>query len=162
MSNDQLRFEEHLLDPRYRQGEILGYWHRVIGEKAPSWPFSLFWMPIPPRSNMSIEKYYLRLHLSNYNITAPGGCFWDFEKNERLDHKTWPRITGPYQAGFRTDWSNPHELYAPWDRGGLQAHPEWLIQNPAVSWKSGVSRIEDYLSIMYEILNSDQFHGTNG
>lgn len=162
MSNDQLRFEEHLLEPGYRQGEILGYWLQIKGEKVPEWPFSLFSISVPLRENTTIDKYYLRLEVSNYNITAPGGCFWDIEKNQRLEHSFWPRVTGPYHPAFRTDWSHPHQLYAPWDRGGLLSHPEWLQNNPAVSWKSGYSRIGDYLMIMYEILNSNFYHGKVG
>jgi hypothetical protein len=163
MKPDQLLFEEHLKVPEYRQGEILGYWGKVNAdvnsEKGAVWPHSLFWISVPERANSKIAKYFLRIELTNYNILAPAGCFWDVEQNCRLDNKFWPRVTGPMQAGFRIDWSSPVELYAPWDRGGVKAHPEWVAANSAVSWKSGTSKIHNYLEIMHEILNSEHYHG---
>src|SRR5690242_5666970 len=111
MSSDQLRFAEHLKIPEFRQGEIRGWWVRVTGiEKAAEWPFSLFWIAVPPRNNSPIDKYYLHLEFSNYNVDAPAGCFWSPEKNQRLDNALWPMVTGPYAQAFRTDWRNPHEL----------------------------------------------------
>ncbi|MBS1682165.1 MAG: hypothetical protein JST48_10660 [Bacteroidetes bacterium] len=163
MKPDQLLFEDHLRLPEFTQGEILGYWG-IVNEKEEReaiWPLSFFWISVPPRGTKQITKYYLRLELTNYNVLAPAGCFWDIEKNVRLDNSLWPRVTGPFARGFRIDWQNAHELYAPWDKGGLQAHPEWATTSSAVAWKSGNSKIHNYLEIMYEILNSENYHGTN-
>lgn len=161
MSPDQLMFENHLLLPQYRQGEILGYWGKVNAddEKGPEWPYSLFWISVPRRGNSKFDKYFLRMELTNYNVVAPAGCFWDVEKNCRLDNSLWPVVTGPMHQAFRTNWSSPFELYAPWDRGGINAHPEWVQTNSAVSWKKGGSKIHNYLEIMHEILNSEHYHG---
>jgi hypothetical protein len=161
---DVLLFEEHLSQPEYRFGEAQGMWKRVQipeeeGELGPKWPYSLFWISVPSKGSRKVERYYLKLKLDNYSVLAPGGCFWDIDKNARLENNLWPKVTGPFTAGFRNDWPNPFELYAPWDRGGM-AHPEWLQINKAVSWKSGESKIHSYLGIIHEILNSENYHGT--
>ena len=167
MSPDQLLFNEHLKLPEYRQGEILGYWGRANvkegdNELGPLWPYSLFWISVPARANSSLDKYFVRVELTNYNIVAPAGCFWDLDKNCRLENRLWPNVTGPFQQAFRTDWGNQLELYAPWDRGGINAHREWVEANAAVSWKSGQSKIHNYLEIMHEILNGENYHGIKG
>lgn len=165
MSPDQLRFEEHLKLPEYRRGEIQGFWGREFitdqnSELGPKWPLSLFWISVPPKGKNKIERYYLRMDLSNYNVVAPASCFWDLGKNARLENRLWPKITGPFAQAFRIDWQNPYELYAPWDRGGINAHQNWVQDNMAVSWKAGQSTISRYLEIMHEILNSENYHGT--
>jgi hypothetical protein len=163
MSPDQQRFLDHLTLPEYLAGVIHGFWGRVDEqENGPAWPFSLFWISVPLRGYRQVPKYFISTELSNYNLDAPAGCFWDHSKKCRLANELWPKVSGPFSQGFRTDYNaSAHELYAPWDRGGLKAHPEWATANTAVSWKSGKSTIADYLSIMHEILNSDDYHGTN-
>lgn len=164
MTSDHKRFLEHLNSPEYIAGVVQGFWGRVgEEEKGPSWPFSLFWISVPPRGQRQVTRYFIHTELSNYNVDAPGGMFWNVQTNARLSNELWPKVTGPFSQGFRTDY-NPgsHELYAPWDRGGLRAHPEWATANSAVSWKSGKSTIANYLSTMYDVLNGDHYHGTNG
>lgn len=163
---DQDRLEQDLLLPEYRQGEIRGLWGRVMahGENnqyVPEWPYALFWIAVQPKGAIPIERYYLHLELTNYNLTPPAGCFWDSDKNMRLDNMFWPNVTGRYAAGFRIDWRDSHELYAPWDRGGL-SHPEWQQTFKDISWKSGQSRIHDYLAIIHDVINSENYHGPRG
>jgi hypothetical protein len=162
MNADQLRFEEHLKSPEYVFGEIQGYWGQVSElENGPSWPFSLFWIEVFPKGERQVTRYYVWVELSNYNLLAPAGFFYDPETKRRLANHLWPKVTGPFERGFRIDWNPQTEMYAPWDRGGYNAHQEWVQQNAAVSFKSGVSSIADYLRILHEILNSDHYHGTN-
>jgi hypothetical protein len=161
---DEKLFKEHLMLPEYLFGESQGMWGQVQisdldGEMGPKWPHSLFWISVPPLGKRGFDKYYVMVELSNYNVDAPSGCFWDIEKNCRLNNSLWPKVTGPLSQGFRIDWQNLFEFYAPWDRGG-RAHPEWAQANKAVSWKSGESKIHDYLGIIYDILNSENYHGT--
>jgi hypothetical protein len=166
MMVDQDRFEKDLLLPEYRQGAIRQFWGRIRShgqgnEFVPVWPHALFWIAVPQRPGELIERYFVHLELTNYDLQPPAGCFWDPDKNARLEEKLWPRVTGPYTAGFRTDWRDKHQLYAPWDRGGL-SHPEWQQTSAAVSWKNGISKIHDYLTIIHDILNSDNYHGARG
>lgn len=73
-----------------------------------------------------------------------------------------PKVSGIHERAFRADWKGGAEIYAPWDRSGLTAHPDWRQKHASISWKSGISRIEDYLDRMWKILNSDQYHGHFG
>ncbi|MBT1686183.1 DUF7665 family protein [Dawidia soli] len=167
MTADRLLFEAHLQLPEYRQGEILGYWgeHRlknVEDENGQQWPFSTFWIAAATRPDPAPERYFLKIRVDNYNVAAPAGCFWDVVKNSRLENCLWPKVTGPFSEGFKSNFSVPDQLYAPWDRGGVTSHPEWVQNFPAVAWRSGISRIDQYLAIVHEILNGENYHGVQG
>lgn len=161
MTIDQELFQIHINEAPFLIGEAELKWGIVNENNGPIWPIVLFWISAREITNCP-KKYFLRVELVSYNKLAPRGCFWDVDKNQALENRYRPRVTGIHAQAFRTDWKNGLEIYAPWDRSGLEAHPDWLQNHAPLAWKSGVSRIEDYLDRMCKILNSEQYHGIIG
>lgn len=164
MNIDEELFRKHIDDAPYLLGEAEEKWGFVKDSEesnGPSWPLALFWVSARECGN-GPAKYYLRVELTKYNHLAPRGCFWDLGKNSMLEIKERPKVTGIHAQAFRTDWKNGLEIYAPWDRSGLEAHPDWRQAHAPLAWKEGTSRIEDYLDRMWKILNSEQYHGKIG
>jgi hypothetical protein len=162
MGIDEELYLKHVEEAPFLIGEADGSWGIIKGEsKGPTWPNALFW--VSARAIVgSPDRYFFKIELTNYNQVAPRGCFWEFEKDQPLETKDRPKVIGIHAQAFRTDWKSGLEIYAPWDRSGLEAHPDWRQIHASISWKNGTDRIEDYLYRMWRILNSEQYHGKIG
>ena len=61
---------------------------------------------------------------------------------------------------FRTDgWTGGSTaMYAPWDRIGLQAHPDWAQKYPLEAWNP-TRDISFVLTNVHEVLSADDYVG---
>lgn len=152
-------FRSHLQSIDFLLGLKKGAWGYTSDEVDwPEWPVFFFWIAAAPREN-SPSKYVMRFELSGYNPSAPLGIFWDQEGKKILPISKWPKVTGVHEQAFRRDINHGTALYAPWDRCGLNHHPEWREKHRGFSWEHG-DEISKYLRIMHSILNSESYHGS--
>jgi hypothetical protein len=159
MKMDEILFRSHLETPDFLIGLSKDQWGFISEEKDwPEWPIFFFWIKAPIEKGP--DRYVLKFELTNYNQQAPQGIFWDDANNCILPPGKRPKVTGVYERAFRVDWQQGRELYAPWDRSGLKAHPDWKVKHTSDAWDCGKDEIAKYLRIVYLTLNSESYHGT--
>jgi hypothetical protein len=104
-------------------------------------------------------EFAFRFDLSGYPNTTPTGGIWDVEAGSTLAADKRPK--GERVAlVFRFDGGGcgPTAMYAPWDRRGLQAHPEWAGSAPHLAWHPGRD-LTFILGHIHELLNADDYLG---
>jgi hypothetical protein len=154
LAPDERTFRVHVDGGRFRAGVAAGQWRLLEID----WPSSLIAVSAAERPD-SPNEFVLKLELNGYAHTAPTGSVWD------ADTQTWlaadRRPKGERAAMlFRTDgWAGgATAMYAPWDRVGLQAHPEWAQKHPLEAWNP-TRDISFVLSNVHEVLNADDYLG---
>lgn len=145
-------FREHLTTGRFRAGVAAGRWRLV----AVDWPFAVIAVSAAPRPNGPAE-FILRFELGGYPATAPTGGLWDLDANASLAAQYRPKGERVAQL-FRTDWGSATAMYAPWDRTGLQSHPDWANQHQQDAWNP-TRDLSFVLTKVYEVLNTDDYLG---
>lgn len=153
----QQEFQRDLLSFRFREGELKGDWGLAEGAPAP-WPHALLWIRTAERDSRTV-RFYFRFDLTGYPKSAPSACLWNIDKGEVLDESKRPRdSSGAVLIEFRMPWNGYHALYVPWDRGGIQSHPDWTKTYPGRIWREGCT-ICDFLDWTWELLNADTYAG---
>lgn len=149
---DERAFREHLTTGRFLAGVAASRWRLV----SVDWPFAVFAVSAAPRLN-SPPEFILRFELGGYPTSTPTGGLWDLDANVSLTAQYRPK--GERVAHlFRTDWGNATAMYAPWDRMGLQSHPEWANQHLRDAWNP-TRDLSFVLTKVYEVLNADDYLG---
>jgi len=154
---DQEIFEAHIVENDFRNGVVLGHWdiHPVEGV---TWPILVMWASAAPRPS-SPDKYFFRFTLDGYPNNPPTSYICLADGSKAPDPK-WPSGLNDVAMAFCVSgWNNRSGLYAPWDRVGLTAHPEWKDQHKGVAWEKTFT-ITHYLNRVYNLLNHDDYKGT--
>jgi hypothetical protein len=97
--------------------------------------------------------------MAGYPHTAPTGGLWDVDQDCSLASDRRPK--GDRAALlFRADgWAGGSTaMYAPWDRIGLQSHPDWATSYPREAWHSDRD-VTFILANVHQVLNSDDYLG---
>jgi hypothetical protein len=165
MSPDQRAVRDHLSGGRFRSGVADGRW-RLVHEVAPAdgadnlvgWPFVVVAIRAAPRQNAPAE-FAIRFELNSYPNTAPTGGIWDVDADVSLPADRRPKGDDLAQL-FRADgWTGGAKaMYAPWDRLGLQAHPDWAQKYPQCAWNPG-RELTFILENVHGMLNNDDYLG---
>lgn len=154
VSPDERTLREHLAQGRFYAGVAGGRWHLI----DVAWPFVLIAVSAADRPDSPTE-FVIRLELTGYPHTAPTGGLWDVESDSSLPADRRPK--GERAATlFRTDgWTGgATAMYAPWDRIGLESHPDWAQKHPLEAWNAS-REISFILSRVHEVLNADDYVG---
>ena len=153
MSPDERSFREHVKSPRFQDGVGRGRW-QMVGDIA--WPIVMIAVSAAPRDNAP-SKYVLRFDLTGYPEEAPTATPWNPTTGDVLEPDFRPKGVRVGYV-FRPDWENGRALYAPFDRVGLNSHPDWRKQHPRRVWDSSKD-LAWLLQILHEMLNNDDYTG---
>ena len=153
-SPDERAVRAHLDGGRFRAGIAAGYWRLI----RLTWPYILIGVSAAERACGPAE-WVLRLELTGYPHSAPTGSLWDEEADVSLAHDKRPKGLRAAQL-FRSDgWiGGPTAMYAPWDRLGLQAHPNWASVHRMQAWDP-TRDLSFVLEQVHEVLNADDYLG---
>lgn len=154
MAPDERTLRGHLAGGGFRSGVESGMWRLLSLE----WPFALVAISAAPRGSAPTE-FVVRFELSGYPNVAPTGGIWDAEAGTSLPQNKRPK-GDKLALVFRADrWvAGDNAMYAPWDRLGLQAHPNWQQEAPHFAWNSSRD-LTFILENLHGLLNSDEYIG---
>lgn len=165
MAPDQRAVRDHLRGGRFCSGVADGRW-RLVHEVGPEvgvetlvgWPFVVVAVSAATRPNSPTE-FAIRFDLNDYPNQAPTGGIWDVDADVSLAADRRPKGEDIAQL-FRTDgWTGgATAMYAPWDRLGLQTHPEWAQNYPQYAWNPG-RELTFILENVHARLTSDEYLG---
>jgi len=144
----------HLRGGRFVAGVATGQWRLI----SLSWPFAVLAISAAERET-GPKEFAVRFELTGYPHTAPTGGLWDVDANGSLPPDRRPKGERVAML-FRTDsWvGGATAMYAPWDRIGLQAHPEWAQKYPLEAWNP-TRDLSFILTQLQERLNADDYLG---
>ena len=151
---DEKIFRRHIEAGPFQAGVDRGRWRLV----SVNWPYAVIAVRAATRAN-SPEEYALRFQLANYPQVSPTAQLWDVTQGAPLEHNRWPKGRSRVPAVFRTDWNNGQCLYVPCDRVAIQGHDTWRTQHPDKIW-SLEGDITQYLKVVYELLNDEDYTGS--
>jgi hypothetical protein len=151
---DERTLRGHLQLDRFKVGVADGRWRLV----EIAWPYVRIAVSAAPQP-ASPEEFVIRLDMSGYPEVAPTGGVWDMEGDCTLAEDKRPKGE---RAALIFRYSGfggaPTAMYAPWDREGLKAHPEWAQKHPQSAWNPERD-ITFILANVHEILNADDYEG---
>jgi hypothetical protein len=154
VSPDERALRAHLDGGRFRVGVAAGQWRLI----SLTWPYALVAVSAAQPPN-SAPEWVLRFELTGYPHTAPTGGLWDVEVDASLAPHRRPKGQRVAQL-FRADgWlGGATAMYAPWDRLGLQAHPDWANTYRLQAWNP-TRDLSFILEQVHEMLNADDYLG---
>jgi hypothetical protein len=154
VSPDERAVREHLRGGRFLAGVAANRWRLI----SVNWPIVLVAVSAAERRSSPTE-FVLRFELTGYPHTAPTGGLWDLAADSSLPADRRPKGERPAQL-FRTDgWTGgATAMYAPWDRMGLQAHPDWAQTYFSEAWNP-TRDLSFILANVHKVLNSDDYLG---
>src|SRR5207245_422190 len=111
---------------RFQAGVAAGRWRLI----SVTWPAAVVAVSAAARGSSPAE-FALHFELTGYPQNAPTGGLWDTAADASLPADRRPKGERAAQL-FRADsWQGgATAMYAPWDRIGLQAHPDWAQKYP--------------------------------
>jgi len=151
---DEHALLEHLGGGRFLSGAAAGRWRLISVE----WPVAMIAVAAAHRAS-GPDEFVLRFELSGYPHTALTGGLWDLNANASLPADRRPKGERAAQL-FRADaWlGGATAMYAPWDRMGLQAHPDWAKQYTYEAW-TPARDLSFILANVHEVFNADDYLG---
>jgi hypothetical protein len=152
---DKQAFLEDLETPDFKLGVLDSKWKLIKIEDDN--PIAFIEVSAAPRAN-SPESYVFRFKIDNYPAYAPEICIWDIDNDCKLVEVKRPSGPDSFKILFRTNWENGDHLYAPYERIGLNTHPDWPSTYKDLCWKSG-DCIVKILNDLYRQLQSDRYEG---
>jgi hypothetical protein len=153
VSIDERVFRAHIDMALFQSGVDRKRWRLV----SIIWPHAIIAVSAVPRDKSAAE-YALRFELTNYPKSAPTAQPWDIDDNSLLEPSKRPHGKSRVPMAFRTDWNNGQALYLPCDRAAIHGHEQWHQQHPSMIW-SPDHDITQYLRIVYDLLNSNDYTG---
>ena len=152
LSPDERALREHLKSLRFQQGHDDGLWRLI----SLDWPHALVAVSAAMRAGAPNE-FVLRFELSGYPQPGPTAGLWDCSSGSYLGVSGRPKGDRASMV-FRGDWEGGRDLYAPWDRVALNAHPDWAHRHPRHAWNNQRD-LAFYLANVVEVLNADDYVG---
>ncbi|MCU1463245.1 MAG: hypothetical protein JWO37_3320 [Acidimicrobiales bacterium] len=151
---DERALRAHLRGGRFVAG-VAGWEWQLL---SISWPFAVIAISAAERDN-GPKEFAVRFELTGYPHTAPTGGLWDVDADACLPPDRRPKGERVGML-FRTDgWAGgASAMYAPWDRIGLQAHPDWAEKYPMEAWNP-TRDLSFILSQLHERFNADDYLG---
>ncbi len=137
---------------RFQAGLDARMWRLIWLE----WPAGVFTVTAAERDTAP-AKYTLRIDLSGYPQQAPTATPWDLDRCAPLNAEDRPKGERVGHV-FRCNWNDGEALYAPWDRAGLIAHPDWASTYSTYAWHPGRD-LAFFLTCVHDLLNDDDYLG---
>jgi hypothetical protein len=107
----------------------------------------------------SPTEFVLRFELTGYPHTAPTGGLWDVATDNSLPAGQRPKGARAAQLFRIGGWvGGSTAMYAPWDRMGLQTHPDWAQKHRLQAWNP-TRDLSFILTNVHEVLNADDYLG---
>lgn len=129
MAPDERAVRKHLDGAVFQAGVTTGRWRLMSFE----WPNVTIAVRAAPRVGAP-DEFVIRFEVTGYPNIAPTGDIWDLAAGTLLSAARRPKGDAIGMI-FRTDgWNGGAGMYAPWDRVGLQAHPDWAQVYPRSAW----------------------------
>jgi hypothetical protein len=150
---DRALFEQDLVAPEFRCGEIEGRWRHV----ATCWPYAIIAVSAPERPNAP-KEYGFRFECSGYRQNPATGQPWDLDANTPLPASRWPTGNAIFTSVFRPTWKQGQCLYLPCDRMAMEGHDGWRNQHPHRLWQAARGII-CYLEQIFELFNQGCYTG---
>lgn len=154
MNASERLFRDDVVAGAFAAGADRGYWRLVWIQ----WPVALIEIAASPRPRAP-GWYALRFELTGYPA-APTAQPWDVDAGRPLDPRHWPaggdRITRAFNPSWRSD-----ALYLPVDRIAQDGHEAWRAQAPS-SWWDSAGDITQYLRVVHDMLNEEDYAGVRG
>lgn len=153
MAPDERALRSDLASGGFRAGEAAGRWRLV----DIAWPHVTVAITAGSRPD-SPGEFVVRFECTGYPHTAPTGSIWDLETDASMPADRRPK--GEHAAKlFRADgWQGGTAMYAPWDRAGLRAHPDWAQKYPLSAWNP-TRTLTFIVDNVHEVLNADDYLG---
>lgn len=151
---DERALRAHLDSGRFQAGVEAGRFRLVSVE----WPVVVVMVAAAVRGDAP-TAFAIRFELTGYPTSAPTGGVWDLEANTTLAADKRPKGER-LSLVFRFEGGNcgPTAMYAPWDRLGLQGHPEWAQSARHLAWHPGRD-LTFVLDNIHRLLNADDYVG---
>lgn len=151
---DERALRTHFATGRFQAGVAAGRWRLISLE----WPFAILGVSAAPREGTPSE-FAIRFELNGYPNAAPTGGIWDVDAGTTLAAAKRPK-GARVELTFRWDGGGcgPTAMYAPWDRLGLQSHPDWTREAPRLAWHAERD-LTFVLENVHELLNADDYLG---
>ena len=149
-------FRGHVGNGPFQSGLDRGRWRLV----SINWPFSLLAVGAAARDNAPGE-YAFRFEVSNYPVAPPTAQPWNESTKAPLETAKWPGGRGRIPLAFNPGWKGGSCLYLPCDRHAIEGHDPWRTQHPEMIWNPK-GDITQYLRIIYDLLNSQDYTGLRG
>jgi hypothetical protein len=149
---DERAFRHDVAAGAFRRGAVRGRWRLV----TITWPHAVIAVSAAERAG-SPSEYGFRFELTNYPQSPPTAAPWDLERDLTLAPTRWPTGRSRLVAAFNPGW-NAAAIYIPCDRLAIQGHDAWHTQHPSMIWQP-TGDITQYLSVLYELLNSGDYTG---
>jgi hypothetical protein len=153
MSLDEKVFRAHLERGPFQSGVDRGRWRLITVD----WPHAVIAVRAAERVNGPAE-YSFRFLLNDYPQTPPTAQPWKAEQGAALNFAHWPGGRSRVPLAFNPGWKNGVCLYLPCDREAIIGHDPWRTQHPEMIW-SPAGDITQYLRIVYDLLNSEDYTG---
>lgn len=153
MGPDERAFREDVERGPFLSGVDRGRWRLV----AIDWSLADIAVAAAARPDGPAE-YLLRFDLADYPQTAPTARPWDAARAGPLAAAEWPGGRSRVPLAFNPGWRGGDCLYLPCDRLSIVGHDPWRTQHPSLLW-SPSGDITQYLRIVHELLNSDDYSG---
>jgi hypothetical protein len=154
MGLDERVFREHIERGPFQSGVDRGRWRLV----SINWPYAVIAVSAATRVKAPAE-YGFRFGLSGYPTSPPTAQPWDAERGSALETNRWPSGGGRIPLAFNPGWKGGQCLYLPCDRQSIEGHDVWRSLHPEMVW-SPSGDITQYLRIIYDLLNSEDYTGT--
>lgn len=145
MEQAQIKFEEDIKASPFRCGRRQKRWHIVKKD----WPVVFFGVRYAPDKTMCF-----RVNLESYQEQAPKGTPWHRKENRALqdDELLIGKTEAKNNRLRETFRIGDYDIYQPFDRTGISAHPEWATEYPHLTWNSDRT-ITFYLEKLHDLLN---------
>lgn len=153
MGIDEGTFLDHIAGGSFQLGVEMGKWRLISIE----WPKAIIAITAA-RRDQGPNEYFFLFDVANYPQSLPTAQPWDLNAGATLEPHKRPQGSLRVSKAFRSDWQNGQALYLPCDRLSIQGHEGWHNQHPEMIW-SRDGDITQYLRIIYELLNSEDYSG---
>jgi hypothetical protein len=150
---DRLLFEQDLVTPEFRCGEVERRWRHV----RTAWPFAIIAVSAAERPK-SPREFGFRFECSGYRHNPVTARCWDLEMDTPLSASQWPTGRWIVPSVFRPSWKRGECLYLPCDRMSIEGHDQWRYEYPSRLWQP-LRGIICYLEQLHEILNQSDYTG---
>lgn len=129
MAPDERSVRTYLDGAAFQAGVTASRWRLV----SFGWPDVTIAVRAAPRDGAP-DEFVIRFELTGYPNVAPAGDIWDLAAGALLPAARRPK-GGAIGMIFRADgWNGGAGMYAPWDRAGLRAHPQWAQTYRRSAW----------------------------
>jgi hypothetical protein len=145
MNQECRALEADLASGRFKAGVARGRWRLV----SLDWPHA--YIEVYDREGKAV---CIRFDCSGYPVRAPQGAPWDYQAQQPLAPRLWPK-GGRVSQVFNPGWKAGTALYIPCDREAIVGHANWHTEHPHLIWNPTRGLLQ-YVEAIHEVLQSHE------